>query len=62
MLDALRHGEAQLYDMENKLGLVKRDKEITRLVSMLRHEIGRIGVSDTQIGWIIDRLAEITEG
>ena len=60
--DALQRGEAQLYDMENKLGLVKRDMEITQLVSKLRHEFDRAGVSDIQISRILDRLTEITEG
>ena len=60
--DALQRGEAQLYDMENKLGLVKRDLEITQLVSKLRHEIERAGVADIQISRILDRLTEITEG
>lgn len=60
--DALIHGERQLYDMENKLGLVARDAEIAGLLVQLRSEISLQGIENKQIELILSRLEEITEG
>lgn len=60
--DALMHGERQLYDMENKLGLVARDAEIVGLLTQLRNEMSLRGIENKQIELILSRLEEITEG
>lgn len=60
--DALLHGERQLYNMENKLGLVARDTEIAGLLMQLRGEISLQGIENEQIELILSRLEEITEG
>lgn len=60
--DALIHGERQLYDMENKLGLVASDAKIADLIAQLRSEISLQGIENKQIELILSRLEEITEG
>lgn len=60
--DALIHGERQLYDMENKLGLVARDAKIAGLIAQLRSEISLQGIENKQIELILSGLEEITEG
>ena len=59
--DAIQRSEKQLNDMENKLGLVRRDGEIRKLLEDLASEL-RSSSANAQAHELIEKLISITEG
>lgn len=60
--DAIQRGERQLYEMEQKLGLIGRDKKIAELINTLKSEISAHLVESERISMILAELLRITEG
>ena len=61
MRDAIQRSEKQLNDMENKLGLVRRDGEIRKLLEDLASEL-RSSSANAQAHELIEKLISIMEG
>ena len=59
--DAIQRSEKQLNDMENKLGLVRRDGEIRKLLENLDSELRSSSVN-AQAHELIEKLISIMEG
>lgn len=59
--DAIQRSEKQLNDMENKLGLVRRDGEIRKLLEDLASEL-RSSSANAQAHELIEKLISIMEG
>lgn len=59
--DAIQRSEKQLNDMENKLGLVRRDGEIWKLLEDLASEL-RSSSANAQAHELIEKLISIMEG
>lgn len=63
--DALIRGERQLYDMEQKLGLVKRDRRMLELAAQLTDEASHCGTDCAEcrkINLLLKELIGIMEG
>lgn len=59
--DAIQRSEKYLHDMEDKLGLIRRDGEIRRLLEKLDSEIGCSPVN-ARAHELIKEIISITEG
>ena len=59
--DAIQRSEKQLNDMENKLGLIRRDGEIRKLLEDLASEL-RSSSANAQAHELIEKLISIMEG
>ena len=59
--DAIQRSEKQLNDMENKLGLIRRDGEIRKLLENLDSELRSSSVN-AQANELIEKLISIMEG
>ena len=59
--DAIQRSEKQLNDMENKLGLIRRDGEIRKLLENLDSELRSSSVN-AQAHELIEKLISIMEG
>lgn len=59
--DAIQRSEKQLNDMENKLGLIRRDGEIRKLLENLDSELRSSSVN-AQARELIEKLISIMEG
>ena len=59
--DAIQRSEKQLNDMENKLGLIRRDGEIRKLLENLDSELRSSSVN-AQAHELIGKLISIMEG
>ena len=63
--DALMRGEKQLYDMEEKLGLIERDRKLHGLLEELGAQIDALNIDSTELleaRSLLDDLIRITEG
>ncbi|MCH5278527.1 MAG: DNA-binding protein [Christensenellaceae bacterium] len=63
--DALLRGEKQLYDMEQKLGLVKRDRRMLELVAQMADEVSHCNADCAEyrkINLLLKELTGIMEG
>lgn len=60
--DAICRAEASLYDMEERLGFVKRDMEISRLLAKLVEYLNKYNVMNDSINETIEKLKTIMEG
>lgn len=59
--DAIQRSEKQLNDMENKLGLIRRDGEIRKLLENLDSELGSSS-ANARAHELTEKLISIMEG
>lgn len=63
--DALMRGEKQLYDMEEKLGLIKRDRKLRELLEELNAQIDELNIGNAELlktRSLLNKITRITEG
>ena len=63
--DTLQRGEKQLCDMEEKLGLIKRDRKLRGLLEELKTQVNALNTDNADLSGIrsiTDELIRITEG
>ncbi len=60
--DAICRAEASLYDMEDKLGFVKRDMQISRLIAELTAKLEENNLADDSIKETVKNLKKMMEG